>query len=350
MRELKFGTGINSVVDTGADNFDVDTRFRMVREAGVFDYIEKTPPTGEFDIYQRASEKHGIPIRVGGFYYTLGRDEPLLHWHLNIAKALGSKLQNVQIKTLDADGKPVSDKEVAEAYLWAAEIADRVDVSVSFEIHCNMWSEHFGRVTKVGELVERHGVVFNITLDHSHVMFKIDNPREQDVQNMRADIDAGLLELNPFKQNDCCTEWIQRNWIAHTHARAAIPNNPVNIWSKHPDGRFGRGIQYPFMKPETGQYHSEWDETKLEPWKEVLRRLMKFHAERRDSRLGQISTEFLPTTDYGGGATYSIFQNSIACVEWLRNTWIKIQEHPPADVSSPRASPRRPADRPTQAG
>ena len=50
MKDLKFGTGINGVVNTDADAFDVDTRFRMVTEAGVFDYIEKTPPTGELEI------------------------------------------------------------------------------------------------------------------------------------------------------------------------------------------------------------------------------------------------------------------------------------------------------------
>ena len=38
-----------------------------------------------------------------------------------------------------------------------------------------------------------------MTLDHSHVIFKIDNPEEQKVQDMDKDIAAGTLELDPFK-------------------------------------------------------------------------------------------------------------------------------------------------------
>jgi hypothetical protein len=189
-----------------------------------------------------------------------------------------------------------------------------------------MWSEHFGRVANVGERVEKRGAPFNITLDHSHVIFKIDNPREQEVQNMRADIEAGRLELDPFKANDVCTQWINCGWVAHAHARASVPDNPVNVWAKHPNGSFGRGIQYPFLQPAPGEWHAEWHAEKLEPWKEVLRRLIAFHARNSRSRLGQISTEFLPTTDYGGGAKYSIFDNSVACAKWLRQTWKDAQQ------------------------
>ena len=173
-------------------------------------------------------------------------------------------------------------------------------------------------VVPVGEMVEKRGIKFNMTLDHSHVMFKIDNPREQEVQGMRADIEAGRLELNPFKPNDVCTQWINRNWIAHCHARAAAPNNPVNVWAKYPDGRFGRGVQYPFRKPGPGEWHSEWKEENLEPWKEVLRRLLRFNATDPKGCLGQITTEFLVSTDYGAGAKYSIWQDSIAaCIQRL---------------------------------
>jgi len=325
-KDLKFGIAINSVANTDADNWSIDERFRMVKESGVFDYIEKTPPTGELEIYQAAVQKHGIPLRTGGFYYIVGRDEALLEWHLRICKELGSVAQNVQIRTNDVNGKLVPNEKVAEIYVWAAEIGDKLGVTPCLETHTNQWSEHFGRVVPVGELVEKRGVKFNMTLDHSHVMFKIDNPREQDVQGMRADIEAGKLELNPFKPNDVCTQWINRNWVAHCHARAAAPNNPVNIWAKYPDGRFGRGVQYPFRKPGPGEWHSEWKEENLEPWKEVLRRLITFHATNPNSCLGQISTEFLISTDYGAGAKYSIWQDSIVAAKWLRQTWADAQK------------------------
>ena len=80
-KALLVGITGNAVVHSDRDNFDVDTRFRTAKEAG-FDYYDKTPPTGELEIYQKASEKHALPIRAGGFYYTRGRDEPLLEWHL----------------------------------------------------------------------------------------------------------------------------------------------------------------------------------------------------------------------------------------------------------------------------
>lgn len=256
---LMIGITGNSVINSGRDNFDVDTRFRMVKESGAFDYYDKTPPTGELDAYRAASQKYDLPIRAGGFFYTKGRDEPLLEWHLRMAREVGALVHNVQIRTLDIDGKPVTNEHVAELYLWAAEIGDRYNVTSCFEVHVNMWSEHYGRVNEVAHLVEKRGVKFNMTLDHSHVVFKIDNSKEQEVQNMRADIEAGRLELDPFKQGNVAWSWIAANHVRHAHARPAVPANPLNLWAKHPDGRFGRGIQYPFRRPKPGEWHSEWD-------------------------------------------------------------------------------------------
>ena len=323
-KSLLVGITGNSITNTDRDNFDVDTRFRMAKEAG-FDYYDKTPPTGELDIYLKASEKHALPIRTGGFYYTLGRDEPLLEWHLRIAKEVGALAQNVQIKTLDVNGTPVTDEEVAEAYLMAAEWGDKCGVVPCFEVHINMWSEHFGRVSRVGRLVEQRGAKFNITLDHSHVIFKIDNPKEQAIQNMRADVESGRVVLDPFKQGNVTSEWIDRNYVGHAHARPSVPANPVNIWAKYPDGRYGRGVQYPFLKPGPGEWHTEWDESLLAPWKEVMRQLLTHHATHSNSALGQISMEMIPGTDYGAGAKYSIFENNIACANWIRGLWKEIQ-------------------------
>lgn len=325
MKQLLIGITGNAVVNSDRDNFDVDTRFRMAKEAG-FDYYDKTPPTGELEIYQRASAKHGLPIRAGGFYYTRGRDEPLLEWHLRIAKELGSVVQNIQIKPKDVDGTFVTDEQVAETYLFAAELGDKVGVTPSFEVHINMWSEHFGRVSRVGEIVERRGAKFNLTLDHSHVIFKIDNPREQEVLGMRADVESGRVVLDPFSPSSVTSEWIARNYVTHAHARPSVPANPVNIWAKHPDGSFGRGVQYPFLRPGPGEWHAEWHEERLEPWKEVMRHLLAHHAARDDSALGQISMEIIPAPDYGGGAKYSLFEHNIACARWIRESWKKLQQ------------------------
>jgi hypothetical protein len=187
--------------------------------------------------------------------------------------------------------------------------------------------------------VEKRGALFNITLDHSHVIFKIDNPREQDVQGMRADIEAGRLQLDPFKPGDVSSLWTERNWVRHAHARAAVPANPINTWAKHPNGSYGRGIQYPFTRPKPGEWHSDWEEERLEPWKEVLRRLVRHHARYPGSRLGGITTEFIPGIDYGAGAKYSIFEQGVACATWLREIWSAAQN----DAGSASGKERRPS-------
>ena len=70
-----------------------------------------------------------------------------------------------------------------------------------------------------------------------------------------------------------------------------------------------------------GIYHSPWRTEALEPWKEVIRCLLAYHASETDRQLGQISTEFIPNFDYGEGCRYSLFEQAIACVEWMRNEW-----------------------------
>lgn len=323
-RDLKIGCNGAGVIDAKGTAFDLDTKFRMVKEAGVFDYYDRTPMPNEIGDYLRASEKHDLPIRAGGFYYLLGRDEDLMRWHLRLCPTIGTRAFNMQIMTHDADGKLVSDERIAETYLWVADLADRHGVTASFENHVNMWSEHLGRVERVGRMVEAQGMPFKITLDHSHVIFKIDNPREQDVQDMRGDVESGKLVLDPFKPGNVIARWVAANWVVHAHARAAIPNNPVNTKARHPDGSFGRGIQYPFFKPGPGEYHAEWNEQALEPWKEGLRILLRHHAANPKSGLGQVSTEFIPMTDYGAGAGYSVFEQNVACARWLHETWADI--------------------------
>ena len=318
---LLIGITGNSVVHTDSDQFDLDTRFRMVRQAGVFDYYERSPPPGELDAHLRASARHDLPIRAGGFYYTLGRDEPLLEWHLHIGREVGAKVQNVQISQLDALGAPVSDERVAMAYLNAYEIGASLGVIPCFEVHVNMWSEHFGRIEKVAERVEREGLPFNITLDASHVVFKIDNPREQSIQGLYEDVRARRVVLDPFDPQSVTERWIRQDLVGHAHARPAVPNNPLNVWGRHPNGQAGRGIQYPFTRPPPGCWHSEWSESALQPWKQVMRSLLRHHAGHGERRVLHISTEILPFTDYGAGARYSLFEDSVACAKWLRSTW-----------------------------
>ncbi len=312
----------------------VDEMFRRTREAGVFDYFDKTPPEDEVDDYRRASDKYELPILGGGWFYVLGRDEALLDRNLRLGGTLGSTVHNTQVMAAGADGRAVTDEQVAELYLHAYDVGQAVGVTPCFEVHVNMWSEDFRRVERVAGLVGKRGVPYCMTLDHSHIIFKMDNPKEWDefsvddpaeraTYSIRAAVESGELVLDPLKPGSVCARWIDAGYVRHMHARAAVPNGPENVWAKHPGGRTGRGIQYPFIEPAPGEWHSPWEEARLEPWKEVVRQMLQHHATHEESDM-QISTEFIPNTDYGEGAKYSLLANGIACARWMRQTWQQI--------------------------
>jgi hypothetical protein len=324
--DLKFGCTANGSTHQDTNIPDIRTKVKMVKESGAFDYFDRSPPDEEFRELMRASEQFDLPVLCSGWFYTLGRDEALYERNILKGRLLGTRVHNVQVMTHHADGHLLSNDEVAEFYLRAHEFGLRHEVTPCFEVHVNMWSEHLGRVAQVAKLVEQRGVPFRMTLDHSHVIFKIDNPKEQGVQNMKADIDAGLLILEPDRPGNVAKQWIDANWVFHAHARAAIPANPVNTWAKHPDGSFGRGIQYPFVRPQPGQYLADWDEAKLEPWKRVLHDLLGHHAANGASPLRHISCEHIPGIDYGAGHHYSIFEQNVACARWLREQWATHQK------------------------
>ena len=327
MAELAIGITERGVMHTDKDpDFDLDTRFRMVKESGVYDYYDKTPEdAADVDAYLAASEKYGLPVRAGGWFYQLGRDEGLLKEKLELSSRLGSAVHNTQILARHADRHFVTNDEVVAIYLDAQEWGDAVGCTPTFEVHINMWSEDFRRINEVAAAVEARGVPFRMTLDHSHVIFKIDNPVEQEVRDIRGAVESGELVLDPFEQDSVCRQWIEQGFVHHCHARAAIPNNPRNTAYVDDKGRPGRGVQYPFFQPEPGQYVTDdWDGARLEPWKEVVRQLMRYHATTSGSPLGQISTEFIPGPDYGAGHGYSIFEHSVACAQWLQETWREI--------------------------
>ena len=325
--ELKFGIQTNGIKHTHIDLMPtIDDRFRMVKDTGIFDYVDKTPEVNEINDFKLASQKYKLPIRAGGWFYTIGNHKSLLEKNLKIANDLGSQVHNVQIQSKNFLGKIVTDQEVRDTYLEAYDIGMKFGVVPCFEIHVNMWSEDFLRVSKVGKLVEEKGIEFNLTLDHSHVIFKIDNPKEQKIFNINQQIKNKDLILDPFVKGNVVEEWIENGWVRHCHARSAIPNNPINIYGKHPDGNFGRGIQYPFKKPNADEYHELWEEKLLDPWKECILMLMRYHLKDPNSKLGQISTEFIPNTDYGEGCKYSLFEQAIECTNWMRKSWNKIKK------------------------
>lgn len=317
----RIGVVSAGVVHSGTDDIDIYEKFRMVRDAGVFDYFDVTPPAEKVHLYAQASEKYGIPIAAGGCYYRFEQGTDLLKAHIQNCSILGTTVHNVQIMAEDVRGNLVTDQEVASLFLEVADFGASHGVTCCFEVHVNMWSEHFGRVQKVANLVELQGVKFSLTLDPSHIIVKINNPIEAMVQGMDVDIEAERLILDPYRDNNICQGWMASNYVRHAHARSAVVNGPINVWAHHPDGRPGRAIQYPFLKPKAGEWHSAWSEERLEPWKEIFRQLFRYHARNESSPLTTVSTEFIPYPDYGGGAKYSLFEQNVACAQWLRDTW-----------------------------
>ena len=319
--DLKIGCTASGVAHHDTDIPDISTKVQMARDAGVFDYIDRSPPDDEFRALMKASEQYDLPVLSGGWFYTLGRDDALFERNIHKARLLGSSVHNVQVMTHHVDGHVVSNEEVADFYAYAHELGLRHGVVPCFEVHVNMWSEHFGRVEQVAALVQQRGLPFHMTLDHSHVIFKMNNPAEQEVQGMKADLDAGRVVLDPTKPGSVTSKWIDGNFVRLAHARAAVPANPVNTWAKHPNGSYGRGIQYPFMRPSEGEYLTDWDESLLAPWKKVVRDLLAHHASHPESLLGHISCEHIVAVDYGAGHHYSTFENNVACARWLRSEW-----------------------------
>ena len=98
MKELLFGIQTNGIRHTEADGLpDIDTRFAMVRDAGVFDYVDKTPDPHETELFLAASEKYDLPVRAGGWFYCIGKDEDLLEKNLEVGGELGSAVHNIQV-------------------------------------------------------------------------------------------------------------------------------------------------------------------------------------------------------------------------------------------------------------
>ena len=326
-KELKVGITASGVRHAAVDEDEsIESKFRMIQDSGVYDYIDRTPAPDEVEEYRRCIELFGLPVRAGGWFYTLGRDEKLLEENLRLGASLGSLVHNTQIATDHADGHMVENEEIEECYLRAYEVGEECGCVSTFEIHVNMWSEDFRRVIEVADKVEARGIPFRITLDHSHVIFKMDNPEEQEIQNIRPAIESGELILDPGVSGTVTDQWIQRGLVWHAHARAAAPAGPKNTAARHPDGSIGRGIQYPWVQPKDGEWHGEWDGSKLNPWKEVVRNLLAYHASHDDSPLLQISTEFIPGVDYGAGSKYSNFEHSAACAQWVRKEWAALQD------------------------
>lgn len=320
MRKLLLGCNGRSAQHAPGSPPSIDQQFHMVKSCGLFDFFDRMPQPGQESEYLRASEKHGLPILTGLWSYTAGRDEDLLVRNLRLTRDSGGECHNIMLFRDHADGHPLSDEEVVAFYRLAWESAQHLGIEITFEVHIYMWSEDLRRVMAVARLVREAGMPFNFLLDHSHVLLKLENEEEQDLCGIRADVAAGRLVLDPFQPGNILDTWIAENMTLWHSVRPVAPNGPPNSWARHPDGRMGRACQYPFLKPRPGEWHSDWYAYKLEPSKEVVRKVLAAHHANPASRLRYITTEIIDLPDYGEGARYSLFEHSVALARWIRET------------------------------
>jgi hypothetical protein len=308
---------------------DVDVpplrRFEMVRDTGVFDYINWLPRSDQLSECSAAAEKTGIPMTTGNYIHRLGKDDAMLTDSMRNAARVGMKLVNVMLGTYAADGHELTDAEIIDTYLRMAEAGDAVGVALSFELHVDCWTEKYKRVTPIALAIRKRGVPFHLTIDYSHVVFKIENPEQQAISDVREDVEAGRIVLDPFEPDNLCAQWLALDIVAFAQFRPVVPNNPRNVWGKNPDGSLPRGIMYPFKKPGPGEWHSPWHAYRLEACKEALRTIMRYHLTHATSPLDYVITEMITQPDYGMNAKFSIIDHSAACARWIRDQWAQLK-------------------------
>lgn len=305
------------------EELPIREQFRLVKQAGVFDYFDRLPLRGNLPEYLEAIDEFDLPVHTCSWFYRLGdqADEALLLDNLKICREVGAKVHNIMTFTHHSDGHVLTDTEIVDHYLAVYDAGMKLGVEPSFELHVNMWTEDFLRVEKVARKVQDHGVPFNFTLDYSHVNFKINNPEELDISGVREAVDRGELILDPFEPGSLCERWLDLGIVKWTQLRSVAPNQPKNLWHRSEDGQFARGIQYPMIKPAPGEWHSPWNAYLLEPSKEAIRKVLRYHVTHPESPLRFITTEMINLPDYGLGARYNLFEQNIAAAKFIRRAW-----------------------------
>lgn len=324
------------------EEVSIDEQFRLVSETGVFDYFDRIPSRENIHEYRHAIEKYNLPVHSASWFYRLGEDDHLIADNLKIANEIGADMHNIMIFTNHARGHVVTDQELIDCYMKCYDDGMKLGVEPSFELHVNMWSEDFRRVTPLAQAIQNKGVPFNYTLDYSHVNFKINNPEEQDISGIREDVENGSLILDPFEPNNLCDEWLELGIVRWLQVRSAAPNGPKNIWSKAEPGVsvagmpeleegddpiVGRGIMYPFIKPKPGEWHSPWSACMLEPTKEVVRKALQYQKNDPQKRLKYITTEMINLPDYGHNAKFSLIDQNAAIAKFVRDEWARINQN-----------------------
>lgn len=301
-------------------------RFQKVRDTGAFDYINWLPPRPLIDACIKASEQTRIPMTTGNCGLQLGRDEDRLGALLEDAGRVDMKLLNVMLNTYAADGHELTDVEITDAYKKGMDLGARHGVEVSFEVHVDCWTESYKRVTPFVKALRAENIKVNVTLDYSHVVFKIANPAEQRISGIEEDVAAGRIVLDPFMPGSLCEEWLALDVISFAQFRPVSPHNPRNVWARNEDGSMPRGIMYPITRPGEGEWHSPWHAFELATCKEAFRHVLRYHLSHKTSPLKYVITEMIARADYGLNAKFSLLEHNAECARWIRKEWAYLKK------------------------
>ena len=301
-------------------------RFWAVKKTEAFDYINWLPPRAVIDECIQASKDTGLPMTTGNCALKLGYNFERIYGLLEDAERVNMRILNVMLHLYAADGHEITTDEVVDAYGLASEAAQKHGLEVSFEVHVDCWSEKYKKVTPFIAAVREKGMKANLTLDYSHVIFKIVNSEEQRISGVEDDVLAGRIVLDPYEAGSLLTEWLKLNAIEFAQFRPVSPHNPRNIWARNPSGGMPRGIMYPFKKPGPGEWHSRWNAFELETCKEAFRQVMRYHLENAASPLKYVITEMITSADYGLNARFSVLEHNAECARWIRREWAHLKK------------------------
>lgn len=320
-----FAIGCTYNFSQPTENVTPFERFRMVRDTGAFDYINWLPPHDLIEDCIAASKATGLPMTTGNCGLQIGRDYDRIARLLDDAARVEMKLLNVMLNTYAADGHELTDGEIIDAYEKGTEIGARHGVEISFEVHVDCWTEKYKRVTPFVQSLRARGVKVNVTLDYSHVIFKIANPAEQRISGVEEDVAAGRVILDPFESGSLCAEWLALDVISFAQFRPVSPHNPRNVWARNEDGSLPRGIMYPFVRPGPGEWHAPWHAFELATCKEAFRTVMRYHLSHETSPLKYVITEMIARPDYGLNAKFSLLDHNAECARWIRREWTHLK-------------------------
>ncbi|GAA5013612.1 hypothetical protein GCM10023206_23140 [Acinetobacter puyangensis] len=308
----------------------IEEKFNLLKDSEVWDFLDHIPINEQqIDAYIKASQNVNLPIYSGYGLYTLGDNEKNeFKKNIELTHAVGAKYHNVMLSAKDINKTYISNDQVAELYLHFYEYADKKGITITFENHVDNWSEDYRRVLQVADIVESKGVRFNMAMDYSHCIFKIENEIEIFTSGFRGNNEA-IMKLDPYNSNSYADDWLNRQLITWAQIRPAVPNGPRNWWAGEScpwDGlgndRPGRSIQYPFSQPKAGEWHTEfWHAHKLACTKEIIRKVIDHYLYDPLSNIKLMTVDNINLWSYGLGWKYNMFNDSCLVAQYIREIY-----------------------------